>query len=80
MSEQLWDAIVITGSLPTVPQAFFDLLAPGGRLIAIVGDAPAMKATRWVKSMDGLSTPARVLFETVVPPLHNAAQPERFTF
>ena len=80
MSEQLWDAIVITGSLPTVPQAFFDLLAPGGRLIAIVGDAPAMKATRWVKSVDGLSTPAQVLFETVVPPLHNAAQPERFTF
>lgn len=80
ISEQLWDAIVITGSLPNVPQAFFDLLAPGGRLVAIVGDAPAMKATRWVKNMDGLLTPAQVLFETVVPPLHNAAQPERFTF
>src|ERR1041385_9183907 len=39
-----YDAIVLTGSTPILPQAFLDQLAPGGRLFAVVGEAPAMQA------------------------------------
>jgi protein-L-isoaspartate(D-aspartate) O-methyltransferase len=39
-----FDVIVLTGSTPILPQAFLDRLAPGGRLFAVVGDPPVMKA------------------------------------
>ena len=74
-----YDVIVLTGSTPLVPQSLLDSLAPGGRLFAVVGDAPAMAARIFtcvapgaVRTMD--------LFETVVAPLANCAQPSRFTF
>jgi protein-L-isoaspartate(D-aspartate) O-methyltransferase len=74
-----YDVIVLTGSTPLVPQSLLDSLAPGGRLFAVVGDAPAMAARVFtcvapgvVRTMD--------LFETVVAPLVNCAQPSRFTF
>jgi protein-L-isoaspartate O-methyltransferase len=34
------DVIVVTGSMPVIAAAFLDRLAPGGRLFAVVGDAP----------------------------------------
>ena len=74
-----YDVIVLTGSIPLVPQSLLDSLAPGGRLFAVVGDAPAMAARIFtcvapgaIRTMD--------LFETVVAPLANCAQPSRFTF
>jgi protein-L-isoaspartate(D-aspartate) O-methyltransferase len=74
-----YDVIVLTGSTPLVPQSLLDSLAPGGRLFAVVGDAPAMAARIFtcvapgaIRTMD--------LFETVVAPLANCAQPSRFTF
>jgi len=39
-----FDVIVLTGSLAEVPQALLDQLAVGGRLGAIVGDEPIMRA------------------------------------
>jgi protein-L-isoaspartate(D-aspartate) O-methyltransferase len=74
-----YDAIVLTGSTPVLDEAFFDQLAPGGRVFAIVGDAPAMSATlvRW--TAPGARV-ARTLFETVVAPLVNAPAPSRFEF
>src|SRR5206468_8618625 len=44
LAESAFDVIVLTGSTPVVPQAFLDHLKPGGRLFAVVGDAPVMKA------------------------------------
>jgi protein-L-isoaspartate(D-aspartate) O-methyltransferase len=74
-----YDAIVLTGSTPMMPPAFFAQLKPGGRVFAVVGDAPVMKArlTRWVGPG---SFTTRDLFETVIDPLRNAAVPERFAF
>ena len=74
-----YDAIVLTGSTPVLPPAFARQLRPGGRLFAIVGDAPVMTArlTRWV-GPDAMTT--QDLFETVVAPLRNACAPARFTF
>ena len=74
-----FDIIVFTGSVPMRPIAYLDFLKPGGRLFAIVGDAPAMKATVTTKSEDG-SFASVELFETVVAPLINAQQPSRFHF
>lgn len=71
--------IVITGSTPLIPQAFLDRLAPGGRLFAVVGDVPVMKATLVAQPVAG-SFQAVELFETLVKPLVNAPQPSRFRF
>jgi len=74
-----YDAIVLTGSTPVLPESFFRQLKPGGRVFAIVGDPPAMTA----RIVDWTAPGSRVttdLFETVVAPLVNAATPERFRF
>jgi len=74
-----YDAIVLTGSTPILPDTWLRQLKPGGRLFAVVGDAPVMTARllRW-------TAPGAIvtedLFETVIGPLRNAAQPQRFVF
>jgi protein-L-isoaspartate(D-aspartate) O-methyltransferase len=73
-----YDAIIITGSLPKLPAAFERSLAPGGRLIAILGDPPIMTAYRIRRTGDGYGREG--LFETCVKVLRNAQQPERFVF
>ena len=74
-----YDVIVLTGSTPLVPQSLLDSLAPGGRLFAVVGDAPAMAARIFTRVAPG-ATRTMDLFETVIAPLANCAQPSRFTF
>src|SRR5690242_15985944 len=39
-----YDVVVLTGSLPLLPRAFLDSLAPGARLFAVVGEPPVMTA------------------------------------
>jgi protein-L-isoaspartate(D-aspartate) O-methyltransferase len=74
-----YDAIVLTGSTPLLPDRFVEQLNPGGRVFAVVGEAPAMTArlVRWV-APGALST--RTLFETVLAPLTNAAVAAQFEF
>jgi protein-L-isoaspartate(D-aspartate) O-methyltransferase len=74
-----FEVIVLTGSTPVLPQAFLDSLQPGGRLFAVVGEAPVMKATLYNCAAAGAYA-HNELFETVIPPLRNALQPERFVF
>jgi protein-L-isoaspartate(D-aspartate) O-methyltransferase len=74
-----FDVVVLTGSTPALPGAFLELLNPGGRLFAVVGDAPAMQAELLTKGRDGAIARAE-LFETVLAPLINAEQPARFEF
>ena len=74
-----YDVIVLSGSLPMLPDTFQKQLKPGGRLFAIVGDRPVMSARLIVR--EGNSAYAAVtLFETVIDPLRNAQQPGRFVF
>ncbi len=75
----LYDVIVLTGSVPVLPEAFQNSLKPGGRLFAIVGDAPAMQARLITCVAPGIFDSV-TLFETVVTPLQNALQPKRFVF
>jgi len=79
LAESAFDVIVLTGSTPILPQAFLDRLKPGGRLFAVVGDPPAMKAMLVRQPVPG-SFQHRELFETVLKPLLNCAQPARFRF
>ena len=74
-----YDAIVLTGSTPVLPRAFLEQLAPGGRLFAVVGEAPAMRARLVVCSAPG-AWRSTDLFETVIAPLVNAEHPPRFRF
>jgi protein-L-isoaspartate(D-aspartate) O-methyltransferase len=74
-----YDAIVLTGSTPVLPQALLAQLAPGGRLFAVVGEAPVMTA-RLVECSAPQAFHATDLFETVIAPLANCEQPSRFRF
>ena len=78
-SERRYDAIAVTGSVPTVAEVWRQSLNLGGRLFIVAGQSPAMEAlliTRigeqeWVQES---------LFETELPPLRNAAAPKVFEF
>jgi protein-L-isoaspartate(D-aspartate) O-methyltransferase len=74
-----YDAIVLTGSTPEMPDRFVQQLNPGGRVFAVVGEAPVMTArlVRWVAPG---ALAERTLFETMLEPLKNAATPARFEF
>ncbi|WP_137938514.1 protein-L-isoaspartate O-methyltransferase [Chitinivorax sp. B] len=74
-----YDVIVITGSMPVLPDEFKQQLAVGGRMFAILGDAPVMSGTLVTRTSSAAYNTTK-LFETVVAPLNNALQPERFTF
>jgi protein-L-isoaspartate(D-aspartate) O-methyltransferase len=74
-----YDAIVLTGSTPVLPQALLAQLAPGGRLFAVVGEAPVMTA-RLVACAAPQAFHATDLFETVIAPLANCEHPARFRF
>ena len=74
-----YDIIVLTGSVPVLADDFQRSLKPGGRLLAIVGEAPAMQA-RLTTCAGGGAYDSVSLFETCIAALNNAPQPERFVF
>lgn len=73
----MYGVTAITGSLPILPHAFLESMTIGGRLFAIIGDAPVMEATL-VTRVGNSDWSREVLFETELPPLTNVQQPERF--
>jgi len=73
-----YDAILITGSLPVLPESFASSLAPNGRMIATVGQSPAMEV-KLIRRADGTLRETS-LFETDLPPLLNARAPSAFRF
>lgn len=79
LPEGMFDAIAVTGSVQTLDSRFADALNPGGRLFVIVGDAPAMSATR-VTRFDADNWQSDTLFETDLAPLINGALPPQFSF
>ena len=74
-----YDVIVLTGSTPVLPDTFIGQLRPGGRIFAVVGDPPVMLA-RLNRLVAPGAVAKRILFETVIDPLTNAATPARFEF
>jgi protein-L-isoaspartate(D-aspartate) O-methyltransferase len=74
-----FDVIAITGSLPLLPETFQQLLTIGGRMAVIVGQAPVMEAKLITRVGDD-QWATEDLFETVLPALRNAEQPQAFVF
>ncbi|WP_310491655.1 protein-L-isoaspartate O-methyltransferase [Dechloromonas sp.] len=74
-----YDAIVVSGSLPTVPDALLKQLRVGGRLAVVVGQAPVMEAQLITCTADGIYNTVN-LFETVIPALDGVAAKESFSF
>ncbi len=74
-----YDVIVLTGSVPVLPEAFSASLKIGGRMFAVVGETPVMEAQLITCVAEGVYRTTN-LFETSVPSLKNAMQPQRFIF
>ena len=74
-----FDVIVLSGSVAEVPQVLLSQLKVGGRLAAIVGAEPVMRAVLITRTGEqGLER--RVLFDTVAPRLRGFKEPTRFQF
>ncbi len=63
-----YDAILVTGSVPVVPDALKYQLRVGGRLVVVVGQHPIMTACR-VTRTSAASFETHSLFDTVIKPL-----------
>ncbi|MGZ3159753.1 MAG: protein-L-isoaspartate O-methyltransferase family protein [Burkholderiaceae bacterium] len=74
-----YDVIIVSGSLPVVPATMLQQIKVGGRLIAIVGEAPVMSA-EIISRLSDISFNTFKLFETNVKPLRNAVTPSHFKF
>ncbi len=77
--EQAHDVVVVTGSVPRIPEAFMGWVNPGGRLFCITGDSPAMEAVLMTR-LGATEWRSESLFETDLPPLVNAVEPPEFEF
>lgn len=77
--ESPYDVIVVTGSVPILEPYFQQQLNPGGRLFVIVGQSPAMEALI-IKKTGSDEWVTESLFETDLPPLIGAPEPESFHF
>lgn len=74
-----YDVIVVTGSVPILEQYFQQQLNTGGRLFVIVGQSPAMDA-RLITKTGADTWSVDSLFETDLPALIGAPEPESFHF
>jgi protein-L-isoaspartate(D-aspartate) O-methyltransferase len=78
-AEGPFDAIALSGSVAELPQVLLSQLKIGGRLIAIVGELPVMRALL-VRRMAESEWARMDLFDTVAPRLVGFDEPPRFTF
>ena len=74
-----FDVIVMSGSVTELPQALLAALKTGGRLAAIVGDEPMMRAT-FVTRLSDTDYRTEQPWDTVAAKLANFPQRSRFTF
>jgi protein-L-isoaspartate(D-aspartate) O-methyltransferase len=78
-SQGVFDVIVLSGSVADVPAGLLSLLRIGGRLSAITGFDPVMRATLVTRvAEDGWRTTNA--WDTIAPRLLNFAEPSTFTF
>ncbi len=73
-----YDVIVVSGGLSVLPEAILQQVKVGGRILAIIGEAPIMSA-HLVTRVSDKAYDTRKLFETNVKPLQ-AAVASHFQF
>jgi protein-L-isoaspartate(D-aspartate) O-methyltransferase len=74
-----FDAIVLSGSVAEVPATLLSQLKVGGRLAAIVGFEPVMRATFITRTGEAGYTTAQP-WDTLAPRLAHFPEPSRFNF
>jgi len=77
--EAPFDAIVLSGSVAEVPPALLAQLKVGGRLVAVVGELPMMRARLFTRVGDAAWSDTD-LFDTVAPRLQGFEEHTRFHF
>jgi protein-L-isoaspartate(D-aspartate) O-methyltransferase len=78
-AEAPFDAILLSGSVASLPQSLPDQLKVGGRLVGIVGEQPVMRALR-VTRIAATQFKREELFDTVAPRLQGFPEPPPFRF
>lgn len=77
--DKRFDVIVLSGSVAEVPHSLLQLLQIGGRLGAIVGDEPVMRATIVTRNSETNFSTVQA-WDTMAPRLQNFPEPSRFKF
>ncbi len=74
-----FNVIMLSGSVPEVPQVLLDQLPIGGRLLTVVGQEPVMRAVR-ITRLSATALQSQDLFDTVAPRLAGFNEPSGFRF
>ncbi len=74
-----FDIILVTGSLPSMDERLKELMALKGRMAVVVGVSPNMEA-QLLTRVSASQWMEESLFETELPALIGARQPDRFVF
>lgn len=78
-AEALYDVIVISGSLPVLPDAFLKQVKVGGRIFAVIGESPVMTA-QIISRVGEAAYNSVTVFETDITPLREVVVPSHFVF
>jgi protein-L-isoaspartate(D-aspartate) O-methyltransferase len=78
-AEAPFDVILLSGSVAEVPRGLLQQLRLGGRLAAIVGELPVMRATVFTRTGEATWTQQEI-FDTVAPRLQGFAEKSAFQF
>jgi protein-L-isoaspartate(D-aspartate) O-methyltransferase len=73
-----YDVIVLEGATEVVPQAYLSQLKEGGRLVCVLGSAPAAKAMLYCRSGDDLG--GRPIFDATAAMLPGFVKAPAFAF
>lgn len=76
---ETFDVIVLSGAVQFVPPELLERLAPGGRLVAIVGEEPVQTARIFRRQQDRIAVP-EILFDTIARPLQSFPRRPEFAF
>ncbi len=72
-----YDVIIVTGSLPKVPQSLAQSMAVGGRMFIVVGQEPVMEALLLTRTGEDSWT-SDSLFDTCIKRLENVPEERKF--
>jgi protein-L-isoaspartate(D-aspartate) O-methyltransferase len=78
-TEAPFDAVLLSGSVADVPRHLLEQLKVGGRLIAIVGEEPVMRARVYTRAGEAAWSQTD-LFDTVAPRLQGFPERGAFSF
>ena len=73
-----YDAILIDGAVPAIPDALLDQLKDGGRLVAVIADAGLGRAMQW-RRLGGMFD-QRAVFDAGAPRLPGFERAAQFVF